>query len=165
MLTLNSLLDAARSASGIQSDYRLARVIGASDNTVYNWRHGISSPDEKYSLKLSELSHLPLPFVLNLTASMRTKDGALKAAYLDAARALMPSGSDKMPTPSAGGGSFKTSMDKGSAPDSASRRVDLSSYTSSPVSDGAALALACLSGIISRRERLKCPPVSHLENV
>jgi len=168
MLTTTALLDAVKSANSIPSDYRLARTINVTDNTLYLWRHG-KTPDEDNAAKLAKMAGFDVGFVLVCIAAERSKSPEARAALLEAARILRIAKpaqvSDKMPPPSGGGGSFKTSMDKGSAPDSASRRVDLSSYTSSPVSDGAALALACLSGIISRRERLKCPPVSHLETV
>lgn len=88
MLTTNVLLDAAKQAASIGSDYRLARTIGASDNTLYNWRHGISAPDERYSLKLAELSKIYLPYVLNCMAAARAKDPALKAGYEAAAASL-----------------------------------------------------------------------------
>lgn len=161
MLTTSTLMDAAKAAQSIPSDYRLARVLGASENTLYYWRRGRSCDDE-HAAKLAAMAGLNVGFVLVCIAAERAKDPITKAGYTAAAQALSP---DKMPPSSGGGGSFKTTMDKGSAPDTASRRAHLTGYTSSPVSDGAALALACLSGIISRRERLKCPPVSHLETV
>lgn len=88
MLTTAKLLDAAKTASGITSDYRLARTIPVSDNTLYNWRHGHTSPDDERAARLAEMAGLDVGYVLACMAAERAKDGGLKAAWAGLAKRL-----------------------------------------------------------------------------
>lgn len=88
MLTTDQLLDAAKTAAGITSDYRLARTIPVSDNTLYNWRHGITSPDEERSARLAEMAGLDVGYVLTCMAAARAKDEGLKSAWSMLAKRL-----------------------------------------------------------------------------
>jgi hypothetical protein len=85
MLTTNALLDAAKRAHSMPSDYRLCRVLGATDNTLYNWRKGKSHPDETYSFKLAKLAGLDLAFVLISMAALRAPSDEIRATLLAAA--------------------------------------------------------------------------------
>ncbi|MFY9477161.1 MAG: hypothetical protein WAQ08_05790 [Aquabacterium sp.] len=77
-MTYLELLDAAKRAKGYPSDYRLTRELGVSDNTMYNYRHGLSRPDEIRLMKLCEMAGLdPTPFIFDLHAS-RAKTDELK---------------------------------------------------------------------------------------
>lgn len=88
MLTTDQLLDAAKTAAGITSDYRLARTIPVSDNTLYNWRHGLTSPDEERSARLAEMAGLDVGYVLTCMAAARAKDEGLKSAWATLAKRL-----------------------------------------------------------------------------
>lgn len=56
MMTINDLMDQAKKAQSIQSDYKLAQLLNATQNTVANWRHGRSRPDDKMLARLGELA-------------------------------------------------------------------------------------------------------------
>lgn len=88
MLTTSQLLDAAKSASGITSEYRLCRTVGASDQTLRNWRLGRSVPDEKHAATLAEMAGLDVGYVLASMAAERAKDEGLKAAWAGLAKRL-----------------------------------------------------------------------------
>ena len=59
MHTVDSLLDAVKARHGITSDYKLARFIGKTQNTVANYRHGRSSPGDKTLSQLARLAEIP----------------------------------------------------------------------------------------------------------
>lgn len=56
MLTVDKLLDLAKKAQGIQSDYKLAQLLDATQNTIANYRHGRSRPDDKMLTRLGDLA-------------------------------------------------------------------------------------------------------------
>jgi hypothetical protein len=80
MFSTPMLLDAARKASGIPSDYRLARVICVADHTLYNYRHGGRTPADEHVMKLAELAKLDVGFVLLCMCYERAKTPERKAA-------------------------------------------------------------------------------------
>lgn len=43
---LDDLLDAVKTRHGIKSDYKLAKLTGKTNNTIANYRHGRSRPDD-----------------------------------------------------------------------------------------------------------------------
>lgn len=158
MLTTTALLDTAKRAQAIPSDYRLARTIGVTDNTLYLWRHG-KTPDEDNAAKLAKMAGFDVGFVLVCVAAERSKSPEARAALLDVAQVLSESNRsqtlDILPGPSDAPRTRKTPMPKGSAPDSASRRDELTGYTLSPLCNPGAQAMAALCGLISRPERIK----------
>lgn len=112
-MTTCELLDAAKMAQGIRSEYRLARVLNIGDNALYNYRHG-RTPDDERALRLAHLAGLSAPYVLTSMAAERAKDPDVKAVFIQAANSLKPSnptggntppgshGSGNLPTPSQG---------------------------------------------------------------
>lgn len=88
MLNTIDLLDAAKQRAGITSEYRLCRTVGASDQTLRNWRLGRSVPDEKHAAALAELAGLDVGYVLASMAAERAKDDTLRAAWANLARRL-----------------------------------------------------------------------------
>jgi transcriptional regulator with XRE-family HTH domain len=56
MHTVNTLLDAAKKRAGITSDYRLARLVKLTDNTISNYRNGRSLPNGKSLMRLSTMA-------------------------------------------------------------------------------------------------------------
>lgn len=133
MLTTTALLDTAKRAQAIPSDYRLARTIGVTDNTLYLWRHG-KTPDEDNAAKLAKMAGFDVGFVLVCVAAERSKSPEARAALLDVAQVLSESNRsqtlDILPVPSDAPRQRKTPMPKAPAPDSASRRDELTPYTS-----------------------------------
>jgi transcriptional regulator with XRE-family HTH domain len=87
MLTTSQLLDAAKLAQNIGSEYRFARVLGVADNTLYNYRHG-RTPDDERALKLAKMAGFDIGYALICMAAERTKDAEARASFLVAAAAL-----------------------------------------------------------------------------
>ena len=96
MIETRQLLDAAKRAQAITSDYRLARVLGCSDNTIHNYRHGKTHPDESQSLQLAAMAGLDAGYVLVSMAAARAKTDAARAHFARVAAMLrtLPPGGD-----------------------------------------------------------------------
>ncbi len=58
MYTVGTLLDAAKNRQGLKSDYKLAQVLEVTYQTMMNYRHGRSRPDDKVLTKLAELGEI-----------------------------------------------------------------------------------------------------------
>lgn len=52
------LLAAVRTAQGIPSNYRLARILGVTDKTVSRWQGGENAPDDPMTERLAALAGL-----------------------------------------------------------------------------------------------------------
>lgn len=87
MLTTNGLLDAAKRSQGIPSEYRLCRVLGITDNALYNYRHG-RTPDDERARRLAEIAGLHVGFVLVCMAAERAKDDETRRHLLDVAQTI-----------------------------------------------------------------------------
>lgn len=139
MLSTLDLLDAAKLAQGIRSEYRLARVLGVSDNGLYNYRHG-RTPDDERALRLAVLAGLNVPYVLTCMAAERAKDADIKATLTKAAHelaALLSSPGGNTPPGSSGPGNLPTpsqGSESAAKPDEHGTRAvahaDSPSYTS-----------------------------------
>lgn len=156
MMTTKLLLDAAKRAQGIPSDYRLARTIGVTDNTLYIWRHG-KTPDEDNAAKLAQMAGLHVGFALVCLAAERSKNDAARSALLDVARTLSTSHptqtvdilSKQLRTPDRP----QMPMNKGFATMAAGEReYTLTQVTRTPAPALALLGVAWISG---RKTRLK----------
>lgn len=88
MHTISQLVDAARSHSSIQSDYRLAKIMEVTVNTVANWRHGRTVPDELNAFRLSELACLDPFYVLACVQAERTTKPEAKTLWITLAKRL-----------------------------------------------------------------------------
>lgn len=88
MSKTKELIDAAKAAQGITSDYRLARVLGTTDHTVANWRHGRSRPDDTWVMRLCEMSGMDAGVFLACMNAERAKDDTLRTAWLNIAARL-----------------------------------------------------------------------------
>lgn len=158
MINVPQLLDAARSASSLPSDYRLSRVLGIADNTLYNYRHAGRVPTDDVVLRLANLAKLPAPYVLNCMAAERSKEPELRAAFLAAAAALKPAGVDKLPPSLRGGGGGETPIASASARFGDVHPARLTSYTLAQGCDApGAAAFGLFAAIVQRRELLKKP--------
>ncbi|WP_312129368.1 DUF3693 domain-containing protein [Diaphorobacter nitroreducens] len=60
---INSVLDQAREAHGLKSDYQLCKAFGLAPNSVSHWRHGRALPDEKACRVLADAAGID-PLVL-----------------------------------------------------------------------------------------------------
>lgn len=81
MLTANDLLESAKRAQGIPSNYRLARVLGVTETTVANWKHARSTPDDAMALRLAEMAGLDPSDVLPAMYALRATDPAIRATW------------------------------------------------------------------------------------
>jgi transcriptional regulator with XRE-family HTH domain len=88
VLNTIQLLDLARERAGIQSDYRLAQVIGVDKSTITHWRSGRHSPDALQGSRLAELAELDAGQVAAWIQAERAKT--------DEARALWRSVADRL---------------------------------------------------------------------
>lgn len=59
MQTVDTLLDQVKTRHGIKSDYKLAQFLKVTQNTVANYRHGRSRPDDITLARLAELAGVP----------------------------------------------------------------------------------------------------------
>lgn len=87
MFKTNAVLDRIKSLHSITSEYRLCRVIGVTDQTLLNWRHG-RCPSDEHAIKLAQLAQLDPGLVLASLASERAKDPTISAVFADIARRL-----------------------------------------------------------------------------
>lgn len=83
MRTVNEFLDQVKLNSGIESDYRLAKTLNLTLNTMSNYRHGRSRPDDLVLSKLAELGNIPAEQVELLAVSLQAE-----RASTDEARAM-----------------------------------------------------------------------------
>lgn len=72
-----NLLDSAKAKAAIESDYRLAKVIGITQSAVSNYRMGKTMPDER---------------VLSQLCALSGDDAAVMAAQVQAERSRTPEG-------------------------------------------------------------------------
>jgi DNA-binding transcriptional regulator YiaG len=68
------LLDAAKKAQGIPSNYRLARVLGVSDNTMAKWSQGRNAPGEPHAMRLAEMAGMDAGVVVAELHAERAAD-------------------------------------------------------------------------------------------
>lgn len=85
---VHTLLTAAKQAKGIPSNYRLARVMGVSDNTLNNWQSGRAMPGEVQAVRLAEMAGIDPGVVLAELAAERAKDEGSRAAWRSIAERL-----------------------------------------------------------------------------
>lgn len=109
MISTAELLSAAKSARGIPSNYRLAKVLGATDATLQRWNTGRGCPDDAHAAELAVMAGLDVEWVVTSMRAQREKDPTLRAIWARTAeRLLMTSahGSTLPPAPpsSEGGG-------------------------------------------------------------
>lgn len=92
MLTVQELIEAAKGAQGIPSNYRLARVLGVTELTVANWKHGRKAPDDGAALRLADMAGLDPAQVLAAVHAARATDPTIAAAWASIAARLQQAG-------------------------------------------------------------------------
>lgn len=89
MHTTHALLDAAKAAQGITSDYKLAMLLNAtSTSVVSNYRLGRSNPDDATCVKLASLAGLDVGYVLACAHAQRAKDEVTREVWRSVAERL-----------------------------------------------------------------------------
>ena len=76
MITIQQLLAAAKIGAAIPSNYRLARVLGVTDNTVGNWQNGRALPSDATVGQLAQMAGIdPDAAVAAIHAARASDDG------------------------------------------------------------------------------------------
>jgi transcriptional regulator with XRE-family HTH domain len=88
MQTTKQLLDRAKKAQGIESDYKLAQVLGVVNSAVTNYRAGRSHPDDAVAARLAELAGQDPSSVIAELHAERAKTPEVRALWLRMANQL-----------------------------------------------------------------------------
>lgn len=81
MRTVDELLDAAKAATGAQTDKELAAKLGVKNTAVSNYRRGVSLPDAVVCATLAGLTGEPLARVLGVVGEARAISREEKAVW------------------------------------------------------------------------------------
>lgn len=81
MRTTLDFLDAVKARHSVESDYKLAQLMGVTRSCISNYRNGKSSLDDVAALKVAELLELSPGIVLSAVHAERAKAPAEKAAW------------------------------------------------------------------------------------
>lgn len=88
MRTILEVLDQAKRALNITSDYRLAIMLGIGESALSNYRQGRSLPDEKAAAKLAAAMGEKPDLLLVEIQAQRVKDLESKAMWMNLAKRL-----------------------------------------------------------------------------
>jgi hypothetical protein len=82
MHTTDQLLDAAKTAAGVSSDYKLGLLLKlSSDSAITNYRKGRSVPDDAVAGRLAEIAGMDVHYVLACVHAERSKDAKTAAVW------------------------------------------------------------------------------------
>mgnify|MGYP003576169860 CR=1 FL=1 len=81
MKTVDELLDAAKAATGVDTDKELATKLGVKNTAVSNYRRGVSLPDAVVCATLAGLTGEPLARVLGVVGEARAISREEKAVW------------------------------------------------------------------------------------
>lgn len=87
-LTVPALLDQAKKRLGVESDYRLAKMLKLHLHTVLNYRHGRTFPDEKSCRALAAAAHVDGDVLIAQMNAMRASDEESRATWKRIAKRL-----------------------------------------------------------------------------
>jgi hypothetical protein len=76
-MDINRLLDLAKSLNGKQSDYRTAKIIGASPSAIYEWRAHRRFPSQNMVLGLAKVANLDPAYCLAAMEAQRADNDIL----------------------------------------------------------------------------------------
>lgn len=80
-MTPKDLLAAVRTAQGIPSNYRLARVLDVPDKTVQRWQVGANAPDAAMGERLAKMAGLDPDVVVAAMQAFRERDPIERARW------------------------------------------------------------------------------------
>lgn len=92
MTVTSDLLRQAKQRQGIPSNYRLARVLGVTDQTLTNWNTGKKAPADNYAVRLAEMAGIEPGIVLAELAAERAQDDEVRQAWRGLAERLKAAG-------------------------------------------------------------------------
>lgn len=88
MQTTKQLIDRAKKAQGIESDYKLAHVLGITQSAITNWNSGRSHPDDAIAARLAVMAGQDPSMVIAELHAVRAKTPEVKALWLRMAHQL-----------------------------------------------------------------------------
>ncbi len=88
MLDVSDLLDKSKACAGIESDYRLAKLIGITNSAITNYRTKKTTPDERVIQKLCALTGDDPDVISALLQSRRARTPEGKELWLRVAKRL-----------------------------------------------------------------------------
>lgn len=90
--TVDELLDRAKEAAGVTSDYKLALVLGIEPSTVGHYRKRRSRPDDDVAAKLADLAGLDRGFVVACLHADRAPTASARSLWMEVAARLSNNG-------------------------------------------------------------------------
>ncbi|WP_129451978.1 DUF3693 domain-containing protein [Methylibium sp. Pch-M] len=91
--TVDELLDRAKAAVGVTSDYKLALVLGIEPSTIGHYRKRRSRPDDDVAAKLADLAGLDRGFVVACLHADRAPTASARSLWMEVAARLSNNGS------------------------------------------------------------------------
>lgn len=88
MFSIAALLERAKEKSGIDSDYRLAKVLRINQSALSNYRHGRSLPNAEMVEALCALSGDDAGLVVAQVEAARASEGPVRNMWLSVAKRL-----------------------------------------------------------------------------
>ena len=88
MFSIATLLDAAKAKSGLESDYRLAKVLRINQTLISNWRHGRNLPAVEMVEALCALSGDDAGLMVAQVEAARAAEGPVRNMWLSVAARL-----------------------------------------------------------------------------
>lgn len=104
MDAVNKMLDKVMQVRSINTDAGLARELHVTRGSVYNWRKGVSLPDEVTCARIADLTGEPLARLLGVIGEARAVSKEAKAVWrrlASAAALLLLIGAAGTPSPAA----------------------------------------------------------------
>ncbi len=90
MSLTTDLLDSAKAAQGLVSDYALARLLGVTPSVVSNWRCGVSFPCNDSALRLGALAGVtPALAMVDVNIDRTSRSEKDRAAWREVGRAIL----------------------------------------------------------------------------
>jgi len=86
--TTNDLLDEVRKINGIESDYRLAKLLNVRQPTISNYRSGRSQLSDEIAVRLAALMDRHPGYILASLAADRAKHPDVAKAWRETAKML-----------------------------------------------------------------------------
>lgn len=82
MQTTKQLLDRAKKAQGIESDYALSKALGVVQSAVTHWRSGRSHPDDAIAARLAAMAGQEPTAVIAELHAARAKSPEVRALWI-----------------------------------------------------------------------------------
>ena len=88
MKTLNDLMDRAKAAAGLTSDYKLAQHLSIESTLVYAWRAERRNPTPEAVLNLARMANESPAYWLLMMQARKTTNARLARRFIEAAEEI-----------------------------------------------------------------------------